>query len=139
MKRILCIDDDRDLIENYKKILEKAGYAVDTSFDGESGLAQAKKCKPDLIILDVMMSDATEGFHVAYKLRGDAALKHTPILMLTSVSAESGFSFNPKKDAQFLPVDTFIDKPVTPDKLLASVKKLLELSPDHINIEGIGQ
>ena len=137
MKRILCIEDDRDLVENYKKILEKAGYAVDTAFDGDSGLAMAKKQRPDLIILDVMMTNATVGFHVAYKLREDKKLQHTPILMLTSVSAESGFSFDPKKDAEFLPVDSFIDKPIKPEKLLDGVKKLLALRPEEINVKGI--
>ena len=139
MKKILCIEDDKDLLENYQRILQKAGYAVFVALDGESGLASALANKPDLIVLDVMMSDPTEGFHVAYKLRADKALQRTPILMVTSVSAESGFSFNPQKDAEYLPVDAFLDKPVTPEILLNKIKHLLDLPKGKINVEGVAR
>ena len=135
--RILCIDDDRDVVESYRAVLQKAGYTVDAAFDGESGFLQAKESRPDLIILDVMMADPNEGFHVAYKLRQDDSLRNVPILMLTSVASESGFRFSKETDEAFLPVDAFVEKPVAPNSLLANVRKLLNLPHDQINVEGI--
>lgn len=137
MKRILCIEDDKDIIQSYIKILQKAGYEVDTAYDGESGYSKAQKNKPDLIILDVMMKDATEGFHIAYKIRADEKLKYTPILMVTSISAVSGFKFDKEKDGAYLPVDGFTEKPVAPKSLLASITKLLSLPPEQINVGGV--
>jgi CheY-like chemotaxis protein len=136
MKRILCIEDDQDILESYKAILHGAGYEVDTAVDGEAGLARAHERKPDLIVLDVMMKEATEGFHVAYRIRSDPSLKFTPILMLTAVSSEWGMKFDKDKDGAYLPVDAFVDKPVAPNSLLSAVKRLLDLPPDRINVDG---
>lgn len=136
MKRILCIDDDRDVIESYQAILTQEGYDVAVAFDGDTGLREAKSHKPDLIILDVMMKSSTEGFHVAYALRADAALQEVPILMLTAVSSEWNMKFDKDKDGSFLPVDAFVDKPVAPNSLLSSVKRLLTLPKEQINMHG---
>lgn len=136
MKRILCIDDDRDLTENYRAILAAEGYEVAIAHDGESGYEQARASRPDLIILDVMMQSATEGFHVAYRFRGDADLKYVPILMLTGISGEVGLKFDRDRDGEFLPVDAFVDKPVAPSALLAAAKRLLQLPRERINVEG---
>jgi NADH/NAD ratio-sensing transcriptional regulator Rex/CheY-like chemotaxis protein len=138
-KRILCIDDDLDVIESYRAILEQTGYEVAVALDGESGLEEARSHKPDLIILDVMMKDATEGFHIAYALRADAALREVPILMLTAISSEWNMKFDKDQDGAYLPVDAFVDKPVAPDTLLATVKRLLGLPREQINIMGSPQ
>ena len=98
-------------------------------------LKKAAALKPDLIILDVIMDDATEGFHTACKFRGDAALKHTPILMLTSVNETSPQKFS-AKDGEFLPVDAFMEKPVKPKEFVAKVTELLALKKEQINVEG---
>ncbi|MCM2322608.1 MAG: redox-sensing transcriptional repressor Rex [Oligoflexia bacterium] len=137
MRKILCIEDDQDIVESYKAILKTAGYEVAAAYDGESGYAKAREFEPDLIILDVMMKDTTEGFHVAYKFRQDPAFKYVPILMLTSVNSESGFNFNKEKDGAYLPVDAFVEKPVAPNSLLLTVRKLLSLSKEQINVEGV--
>ena len=137
-KRILLVEDEPHLAFNIEFNLQAEGYEVVPATNGQVALDKFRVDGPfDLVVLDVMMTSPTEGFHVAYKLREDAALKLTPILMLTSVSAESGFTFDPQKDGEYLPVDTFIDKPITPDKLIAAVKKLLELKPGQINTQGI--
>jgi redox-sensing transcriptional repressor len=136
-KRILCIDDDLDVIASYQAVLKQAGYEVAVALDGAAGLASARSDKPDLIILDVMMKDSTEGFHVAYTLREDAALREVPILMLTSISSEWHTKFDKDEDGAYLPVDAFVDKPVAPDTLLATVKRLLQLPKEQINIMGV--
>ena len=68
----------------------------------------------------------TEGFQVAQDLKSDPQLKDIPILMMTSVSAKSGFSFDPETDGDYLPVEDFVEKPVDPADLLARVEKLLK-------------
>ncbi|NOX89765.1 MAG: response regulator [Calditrichaeota bacterium] len=121
-KKILIIDDDIDLVEAMRLTLESAGFEVIDAQDGLKGLEKAKAESPDLIILDVMMGTQDEGFHVAYQIRQDDQLKDTPIIMLTAVGQETGFSFDKDKDEDFLPVEEFIEKPVDPHKLIEIVK-----------------
>ena len=121
--KILLIDDDVDLIEVNKAVLEANGYAVSAAFNGEEGVAMAKKLKPAAIVLDVMMDYKTEGFHVTYDLRQDPALKKTPIIMLTGINKEEFIGrFQP--DPTWLPVDKLFDKPLSPQRLLEEVQKV---------------
>ncbi len=122
---ILVVDDDPDVVEVIKTVLESAGYAVDSAHDGDSGLAKMRAKKPDLVILDVMMRKETEGFHVSYMIKNDPALAKTPILMLTAIGEKTGMKFSPDKDGEYLPVEAFVEKPIEPKDLLARVEKLL--------------
>jgi CheY-like chemotaxis protein len=122
---ILVIDDDIDLVEIIRVTLENNGYRVIDAQTGERGLAMAKEQNPDLILLDVMMGKVDEGFQVAYQLRSDEVTADTPLLMLTAVTAQTGFDFDPAKDKDFLPVDEFLEKPVSPRDLVDMVRKHL--------------
>ena len=124
-RTILIIDDDIDLVEIIRMTLENEGYRVIDAQSGERGLQAAREKNPDLILLDVMMGAVDEGFQVAYELRGDPATKDIPILMLTAVTEQTGFGFDPDKDQDFLPVDEFLEKPVSPRKLVDMVRKHL--------------
>jgi len=126
-KKILLIDDDFDLVEAMRITLEAAGFEVIDAQDGETGLEKIRTESPDLVVLDVMMSSMDEGFHVAYKIREEAAIKDTPIVMLTAVGNQTGFQFDPIKDADFLPVDAFLEKPVNPKKLVDVVRQNVKL------------
>lgn len=122
--RILLIDDDVDLNEMNKDVLEANGYAVAVAFSGEEGLKKAAEVHPDLIVLDVMMDYKTEGFHVTYDLRQIPGLKTTPILMVTGINREDFIGrFQP--DPTWLPVDQLLDKPLTPQRLLEEISKAL--------------
>ena len=127
-KTILVIDDDIDLVEIIRVTLENEGYEVIDAQNGDRGKAMARENNPDLILLDVMMSKVDEGFQVAYELRGDDATKGIPILMLTAVVDQTGFDFDPSKDKDFLPVDEFLEKPISPHKLEDMVRKHLPTS-----------
>ncbi len=127
-KTILIIDDDIDLVEIIRVTLENQDFAVIDAQNGDRGLAMARDRKPDLILLDVMMSKVDEGFQVAYELRGNPETKDIPILMLTAVVDQTGFDFNPEKDAAFLPVDEFLEKPISPRRLVDMVRKHLPTS-----------
>ncbi len=124
-KKILIIDDDIDLVEAMRLTLENAGFDVIDAQDGQKGLEKIEKEKPDLILLDVMMETQDEGFHIAYQIRNNEETADLPIIMLTAVGAETGFSFDKEKDEDFLPVDEFIEKPVNPDTLIECVQKNL--------------
>ncbi len=124
-KRILVVDDDVDIVEVMKTVLGASGYAVDTAASGTECLAQVAEHKPDLIILDVMMEGDTEGFHVSYKLKGDAGTKDIPILMLTAIGKKFGYKFSPSGAEDYLPVEDFLEKPVEPGELVKRVEALL--------------
>ncbi len=126
-KKVLIIDDDFDLVEAMRITLEAAGFEVIDAQDGEKGLEKIRTEVPDLVLLDVMMTSMDEGFHVAYKIREDPAIKDTPIVMLTAVGNQTGFQFDPGKDADFLPVDDFLEKPVNPKKLVDVVRQNIKL------------
>jgi len=124
-KKILIIDDDIDLVEAMRLTLEKAGFEVIDAQDGQKGLEKIKEVKPDLVLLDVMMETQDEGFHIAYQIRNNEDTSDLPIIMLTAVASETGFSFDKEKDEDFLPVNEFLEKPVNPDMLIEYVKKSL--------------
>jgi len=125
MAKILIIDDDPDIVEAMKMVLEHNKYDVITADEGELGYKMAKEEMPDLIILDVMMATIDQGFHISYKLKQDEKLKLIPILMVTSISEKTKFKFDRKRDEDFIPVDDFVEKPIKPGELIAKVTKML--------------
>lgn len=124
-KKIIIIDDDVDLVEAMRLTLEKEGFEVIDAQEGDKGLEKIRSEKPDLIILDVMMDTQDEGFHVAYQIRANRSTADIPIIMLTAVGQETGFTFDKEKDEDFLPVDEFLEKPINPGMLIELVRKHL--------------
>ncbi|KAA3615657.1 MAG: response regulator [Calditrichaeota bacterium] len=123
--KILIIDDDIDLVEAMRMTLESAGFEVIDAQDGEKGLSKIENEQPDLVILDVMMGSQDEGFHVAYQIKNNEKTADLPIVMLSAVGQETGFTFDKDKDEDFLPVNEFIEKPVNPGALIEIVKNNL--------------
>jgi CheY-like chemotaxis protein len=127
--RILMIDDDPDIIEALRILLESAGHDFRAAQSGAEGLAKLGEVNPDLIILDVMMDTATEGFQLSLTLRGQgtdpeyAPYREVPILMLTSVHTTTPLRFAPDED--YLPVDAFLEKSAEPEEILSKVAELL--------------
>ena len=122
---ILLVDDDPDFVEATRVILEGAGYAVKSASNGKEALAGLKKGGVDLLVLDVMMTHDTEGFHIAQEIRENPATAKVPIVMLTGIAQKTGFAFSPETDADYMPVDAFLEKPVDPDVLLNEIAKAL--------------
>lgn len=125
-ERVLIVDDDKDFVEINKTAFETAGYEVLKAYDGEEGFQKASKGKPDAIVLDVMMKTKTEGFDVAQKLHKDEATRLIPVLMLTGIRQEMKLPFTLEPDDDYMPVVEFIEKPITPERLIEKVKQLLE-------------
>jgi len=122
---ILLIDDDSDLVEMNRAYLGQNGYNVLCAYNGSDGLLKAQKGKPDLIVLDVMMTEVGEGFEVARELKKDERTKLIPIIMLTSVNQEHGFNLTIGTDQTWNPVDCFVEKPFGPKELMAKIQELL--------------
>ena len=124
-QKVLIIDDDVDIVEAEKVILEKGGYEVISAFDGKEGFRKIKDDCPDLIILDVMMATPDEGFHITNKIRNDPELYSLPIVMVTSVGKMTGFKYDPERDRDTLPIDEYLEKPIKPDELISAVERAL--------------
>jgi CheY-like chemotaxis protein len=125
-RKILIIDDDADLSDSLKAILERAGYTATTAANRTQGMEQIKAERPDLIVLDVMMETWRDGFEMSRELKADPQMRGTPILMLTSIEEKTGVEFKSSAgDPTWLPVDGFLDKPVEPETLLAEIGRLL--------------
>ena len=125
---ILIIDDDRDLVNSIRIILESADYQIRAAHDSIEGFKQIKEKKPDLVILDVMMATDTEGFDLAFKLHRDDEYNQIPILMVSAFPqkmAESGPDRFQHILGEAWPVSEFLEKPIDPEDLLAAVKNLL--------------
>jgi CheY-like chemotaxis protein len=125
-RTILVIDDDEDIRLAVQALLESRDYIVETAATKEEGLEKFVSVKPDLAILDVMMTSWQDGFELSRQLKKDPEMKNIPILMLTGVENKTGFEFKSAAgDQEWLPVEGFLDKPVEPEVLLAEVEKLL--------------
>jgi len=125
-RKILIVDDDVDLCDSLKAILERVGYAAVTAGSRSEGMDKIRTERPDLIILDVMMDTWHDGFEMSRELKSDPQFRDTPILMLTSIEERTGVGFKSSAgDPTWLPVDRFLDKPADPEVLLAEVGKLL--------------
>ena len=127
MAKILIIDDDPDIVEAMKVVLESRSYDVSVARTGEEGLRKVSQDKPELIILDVMMETGDKGFDVAREIKWDPNYKHIPILMLTAIKEKTGLDFRKEVgDDHWLPVDDYCDKPLHPDELVSKVEVLLK-------------
>ena len=124
-KKILMIDDDPEFVDATSNLLDAKGYEVITAQNGKDGVEKAKANKPNLILLDVMMTTKSEGFDVARELQKDESLKNTPVIMITGVRKEMNLPFGFEPDDTWLPVSQVLEKPVKPDILLDAVSKVI--------------
>lgn len=124
--KILIVDDDPDLTKALKVTLESRQYTVLTAANRSEGMRKIKSNKPDLVILDIVMSTWQDGFEMSRELKADPLYKNMPILILTAIKNRTGIDFKSSAgDPNWLPVEGFLDKPVEPELLLAEVEKLL--------------
>ena len=135
MAKIVCVDDDKDILETLEVILEGRGHEVFTATNGKDGVKLVNEVKPQLVIMDVMMDDFTDGFHAVYEIRKNKDIRYTPVMMLTSVNQHSNQKFS-EKDGEYLPVDMFVEKPIKPKDFLSKVDRLLSLKKEEINVDG---
>ena len=123
--KILLVDDDPDFVESTKTVLESKPYDVIVAVNGDEGIKKARQENPDLILLDVIMP-VEDGFTAAEQLKDDPQLAKIPVLMLTSYSSKGAETSIPRSRGYELEADDYIDKPVSPNDLLAIVEKHLK-------------
>ena len=126
---ILVVDDDRDIRDSVSMILRGNGYSVQTAANGREALKILKTKLPDLMILDIMMATDTEGFDLAYELKGKPEFENLPIIILTSfldkVRDEGPDKFQHILGEQW-PAKWLFEKPVEPKKLLSKIEGILQ-------------
>src|SRR5512143_1003931 len=117
-KKILIVEDEKDIRDLLEHYLKKEGYEVQTSKDGQTGLEKASKEKPDLVILDLMLP-RMDGLEICRRLRSQPATADLPIIMLTAKTEETDRIVGLEMGA-----DDYVTKPFSPREVLARIKAL---------------
>jgi len=129
-RKLLMIDDDVNLVNVFRLVCEAKGYEFHSAGSAVEGLAAIEAVEPDLIILDVIMEDFVAGFRVVNELRANPSSRYVrfsrvPIVMLTSVTSKTQLDFAERVGTALLPVDAFVEKPVKPSEMLATIESVL--------------
>ena len=120
MKKILIVDDEKDLVEIMKLGLAPLGYEIFEAYDGSEGLEKARQIKPDLIILDLMLPKM-DGYQVCRMLKFDINYKHIPIILLTARASKKDVQMGEEAGA-----NAFITKPFKHEVLKEKIESLLK-------------
>jgi two-component system alkaline phosphatase synthesis response regulator PhoP len=124
--RILLVDDDEAFVESNRDLLEACGYEVHSASNGHDGYETALRVRPDVLVLDVMMTTDTEGFEVARRMAATPELQPLGILLVTGVSQALSLPHRPEPDAAWLPVDRVMEKPIDPARLIKEIERVLK-------------
>ena len=122
-RKILIIDDEKEMAHVERLRLEAHGYDVLVAYDGEKGFEIAKMESPDLIILDIMLPKA-DGYEVCRRFKQDIGCKNIPIILVSAVDQKYDTNLGKKIGA-----DDFFTKPFDPPSLLAKIKELTKNQP----------
>jgi two-component system, OmpR family, response regulator VicR len=126
-KRILCIDDEKEILDLIRLILVRKGYEVFAAIGGAEGLIKAKSMKPDLILLDLMMPDM-DGWEVFHRIRSEPGLANVPVIVVTARAQ----SIDRVLGLHVARVNDYVSKPFTPQDLVESVERVLALPPQQL-------
>jgi two-component system, OmpR family, alkaline phosphatase synthesis response regulator PhoP len=126
-RRVLVVDDDRNIVQLVRMYLEKDGYQVEVAYDGEEVLAKARVFKPDLIVLDLMLP-GLDGLDVCKQIRWDSSV---PIIMLTARTTEAD-----KLTGLDVGADDYLTKPFSPRELIARIRAVLRRAPGADELAG---
>ena len=124
VKRIICIEDEPEMVDLIRLILSRRGFEVSGSQGGQDGLEIVRKELPDLILLDLMMPDL-DGWEVYQQLRADDKTKHIPVIVVTAKAQ----SIDKVLGLHIAKVEDYIAKPFSPQELIESVEKVLDKAP----------
>lgn len=124
-QKVLVIDDDVDFRTAVKSLLESQGYEVFEAESGREGLKVVLEHHPDIIFVDIMMENDTEGYSVTYNLKhGEdyAAHRNTPVFMISSIQEDPDDRFPMSSEADLIRPDRYLTKPLDVAKLLDMLK-----------------
>jgi two-component system response regulator VicR len=119
-KRVVCIEDEPEMIDLVRLILGRKGFSVIGANGGIEGLETVRRLRPDLILLDLMMPDM-DGWEVYQQVKADPALREIPVVVVTAKAQ----SIDKVLGLHIAKVDDYITKPFGPQELLESVEKIL--------------
>ncbi len=119
-RKILAVDDEKNIAKLVQTVLERAGFQVVTAYDGKEALQKIASEHPDLVILDVMMP-YMDGFEVLQTMRRNAGTRDIPVIMLTAKSADQDV-FRGWQSG----VDLYLTKPFNPNELVSFVKRIFK-------------
>ncbi len=123
-KQILVVDDDPDFVAIVTRVLESSGYEVEAAANGAQALTAMRRRKPDLVLLDIMMSTILDGLSVSEEMHGDPELRDLPLIMISSIADTEHAAVFPTDE--YVHMDGWITKPIHPDDLLRKVRRLLQ-------------
>ncbi len=121
MTRVLCIEDEPDMIELLQLLLQRQGLEVTGARGGKEGLAMVEQSPPDLILLDIMMPEM-DGWEVYNRLKQNPKSRHIPVIVVTA-RAQASEKVTALREAG---VDDYITKPFGPTQLLESIERVLD-------------
>lgn len=124
MTKILVVDDDPDFVLINRLILESEGYEVLEAANGSEALEVMRRDRPDLVLLDVMMSTTLEGVDVSKEIGMDPDLNDVPIVMISSIATSEHAAEFP--DDERVPIAAWISKPIQPAVLLKTVRRFVD-------------
>ena len=126
MAKILVVDDDPDFVNAAKIILESNHHDVIAAANGDAGYQRARDDRPDLVILDVIMDTILDGLSVSRRMHDDADLVDIPVIMVTSIANSDYAELFPTDE--YIHINAFLSKPISPDELIRQVNKYLPKS-----------
>jgi CheY-like chemotaxis protein len=132
--KILVVDDDPDFVKITKKLLDSHGYDVSVAASGAEGLKimRSAQGKPDLVLLDIMMDYITDGLDVSKAIHRDPDLQDIPVIMITSLTGVRSQEVFPSDE--HVAVNAWLNKPVQPKELLATIQHTLAGVPEGVPV-----
>jgi DNA-binding NtrC family response regulator len=122
---VLLIDDDKDMHDSIKAMLEPDGYRLSGCWTGPSGLGEMRRAKPAVVLLDIMLSSPTEGLHLAKEIQNDETINDIPIIMISAIGQTMGVNVLERLEADRTKVFAFLEKPLDGKVLRDTVKRAL--------------
>jgi CheY-like chemotaxis protein len=120
--KILLVDDDPDFVNITRTVLQSKNHEVKTAANGQQALEAMRAEKPNVVLLDIMMSYILDGVDVTHEMAADEALKDIPVIMVTSLASTPDADVFPTDE--HISVDGWMSKPIKPDELLAEVDRV---------------
>ena len=121
--KILIVDDDPDFVEFLRIVLESADYKVVSAGNSDQGMLILAREKPDLVVLDVIMSSILDGLSMSQRMADDPAFQHVPVVMVTSIANTDYLALFPTDES--IHIDAFLTKPIAPAELLRQIQRLI--------------
>lgn len=128
-KKILLVDDDLDLLEQNKILIESKGYEVITANSSKEGWEIFRKTKPDACVIDLIMEEYDSGFILCHRIKKDEHGKDIPVFILTSATYDTGFKFgaSTSEEKEWINADEVINKPVVIDEFVQKLENYFEM------------